>query len=75
MIHMIIYNIHLAGPRNPFRNVSVCRSGVESLTLGQLHSFVEIDHEIFSLVIILPLIQEGLLSVTIKSVRRVLLTA
>ena len=36
---------------------------------------MEIDHEIFSLVIILPLIQEGLLSVTIKSVGRILLTA
>ena len=28
------------------------------------HTFVEIDHEIFSTVILLPLIQEGLLSVT-----------
>ena len=32
---------------------------------GRLHSFVEIDHEIFSTVIIsLPLIQEGQLSVS-----------
>ena len=30
---------------------------------GQQHSFVEIDHEIFSMVI-LPLIQEGQLSVS-----------
>ena len=32
---------------------------------GRLHSFVEIDHEIFSVVIVcLPLIQEGQLSVS-----------
>ena len=32
---------------------------------GQQHSFVEIDHEIFSMVILsLPLIQEGQLSVS-----------
>ena len=32
---------------------------------GRQHSFVEIDHEIFSMVILsLPLIQEGLLSVS-----------
>ena len=32
---------------------------------GRLHSFVEIDHEIFSTVILsLPLIQEGQLSVS-----------
>ena len=36
------------------------------LTLqGQQHSFMEIDHEIFSMVLlILPLIQEGQLSVS-----------
>ena len=33
---------------------------------GRQHSFVEIDHEIFSMVILsLPLIQEGQLSVSI----------
>ena len=34
---------------------------------GRLHSFVEIDHEIFSTVILsLPLIQEGQLSVSVE---------
>ena len=38
---------------------------VASLILARLHTFVEIDHEITSMVIfLLPLIQEGLLSVT-----------
>ena len=39
---------------------------VGGLTLpGRQHSFVEIDHEIFSMVILsLPLIQEGQLSVS-----------
>ena len=40
---------------------------------GQQHSFVEIDHEIFSTVILsLPLIQEGQLSVTGKRMCTVL---
>ena len=39
--------------------------GVKSLIPAQPHTFMEIDHEIFSSVILLlPLIQEGLLSVT-----------
>ena len=38
--------------------------GVVSLIPAWSHTFVEIDHEIISLVILLPLIQEGLLSVT-----------
>ena len=34
---------------------------------GRQHSFVEIDHEIFSTVILsLPLIQEGALSVSVE---------
>ena len=42
--------------------------GVVSLTLAQSHTFVEIDHEIISTVILfLPLIQKGLLSVTSES--------
>ena len=42
------------------------RSQVQSLP-GQQHSFMEIDHEIFSTVILfLPLIQEGQLSVSGK---------
>ena len=36
-----------------------------SLILAQSHTFVEIDNEIFSMIILLlPLIQEGLVSVT-----------
>ena len=42
--------------------------GVASLFLAWSHTFVEIDHEIISTVIsFLPLIQEGLLSVTSES--------
>ena len=41
------------------------RSRVQSLPRSATHSFVEIDHEIFSTVILsLPLIQEGQLSVS-----------
>ena len=40
-------------------------SGVVSLIPGWPHIFVEVDHQIFSTVVLLiPLIQEGLLSVT-----------
>ena len=40
---------------------------------GQQHSFVEIDHEIFSMVILsLPLIQEGQLSVSGERMRTIL---
>ena len=40
---------------------------------GQQHSFVEIDHEIFSTVILsLPLIQEGQLSVSVERMRTIL---
>ena len=40
---------------------------------GQQHSFVEIDHEIFSMVILsLPLIQEGQLSVSGKRMYTIL---
>ena len=42
--------------------------GVVSLIPAWSHTFVEIDHEIFSMVILLlPLIQEGLVSVTRES--------
>ena len=37
--------------------------GVMSLIPARYHSFVEIDHEIISMAILLPLIQGGLLSV------------
>ena len=39
--------------------------GVLSSIMARFHTFIETDHEIFSTVILsLPLIQEGLLSVT-----------
>ena len=38
--------------------------GVVSLILARSHTFLEIDHEIFSTVILLQLIQEGMVSVT-----------
>ena len=42
--------------------------GIVSLIPVRSHTFMEIDREIISMVILLlPLIQEGLLSVTIKS--------
>ena len=42
--------------------------GVASLIPARSHTFVEIDHEIIStLILLLTLIQEGLLSVTSKS--------
>ena len=42
--------------------------GVVSLIPAQYHTFVEIDHEIISMVILLlPLIQEGLVAVTSES--------
>ena len=45
-------------------------SMVASLIAAGSHTFVKIDHEIISTVIILfPLIQEGLLSVTSESMR------
>ena len=41
--------------------------------LGRQHSFAEINHEIFSIVILsLPLIQEGQLSVSGKRMRTIL---
>ena len=41
--------------------------GVASLILAWYQTLVEIDHEIISKAILLPLIQEGLLSVTSES--------
>ena len=42
--------------------------GTLSLIMAPFHTFMEVDHEIFSIVILLlPLIQEGLVSVTSKS--------
>ena len=51
-----------AGPRK------TADPGVGSLIPAQSHTFVEIDHKLFSMFILLfPLIQEGLLSVTSES--------
>ena len=41
--------------------------GLQSLIQARSHTFMEIDHEIISTVILLPLIQEGLLPVTSES--------
>ena len=42
---------------------------------GRQHSFMDIDHEIFSMVILsLPLIQEGQLSVSVERMCTVLVT-
>ena len=41
--------------------------GFVSLILARPHTFTEIYHEIFSMVILLALIQEGLLSLTSES--------
>ena len=47
-----------------------------SSRLGRQHSFMEIDHEIFSTIILsLPLIQEGQLSVSGERMCTILLTA
>ena len=45
----------------------IADQGVINLIPVQPHSFVEIDHEISSTDILLPLIPEGLLSVTNES--------
>ena len=42
--------------------------GVASLILACFHTFVEIDHEIISMAILLPLIQEGMMSITSESI-------
>ena len=55
--------------REPFKTVADILSGGRGFDpcRGRQHSFVEIDHEIFSTVILsLPLIQEGQLSVSGK---------
>ena len=49
----------------------IANPGVESLILTQSHTFGEIDHEIFSMVILLlPQIKEELVSVTSESMCR-----
>ena len=47
-----------------------------STPAGQQHSFMEIDHEMFSVIILcLPLIQEGQLSVSGERMCTILVTA
>ena len=41
--------------------------GVASLILARSHTFMEMDHEIIFMVILLTLIQEGLLTITSES--------
>ena len=54
---------NVTGPHNTIANESHCWSRVQ-----EFHTFLKIDQEIFSTVILLlPLIQEGLVSVTNKS--------
>ena len=62
----IFYYHILTGPVAQSVTSLIADPGVMSLIQARSHTFVEIDHEkIFSMVIlILPLIQEGLLSVT-----------
>ena len=49
------------------QSVAYHQNQVASLILALSHTFMEIDHEISSMVIFLTLIQEGLLLVTSKS--------
>ena len=51
-----------------FEGVFDCRSGVASSIPARYHTFMEIYNEIiFMVILLLPLIQEGLLSVTSDS--------
>ena len=62
-----LYKVH-NGPVAQSVARPIADPGVVSLILTWSHTFVEIDHEIFSMVILLlPQIKEGLLSVTIES--------
>ena len=63
-INMLLINIKAEIHKKLFRVVSkFADTGVMSLILARLHTFVETDHKIFSVIYLLPLIQEGLLSV------------
>ena len=56
------------GPIRAVGNAFDCRSRDSKFDPAKSHTFVEIDHEIISTVILLlPLIQEGMLSVTRES--------
>ena len=59
---------HQTGPHSAVGSESTADPVVANLIQTQSHTFVEIDHEIISTVILLLLlIQEGLLSVTSES--------
>ena len=57
------------GPRSAIGSESGCRSR-EREFMTRSHAFVEIDHELFStFILLLPLIVEGLVSVTSEIMR------
>ena len=59
------------GPSSTIGSEPNAGPGVMSLIPARSHTFLGIDHERFSTVILLlPLIQEGLVSVTIESMCR-----
>ena len=67
LIHKEIPHMPLAELENELDSPSDWKPGGRGFSprRGRQHSFVEIDHEIFSMVILsLPLIQEGQLSVS-----------
>ena len=65
---MIPFYIYLTGPRSTICSPSDCRSRDRKFDSGPSVTFVEIYHEIISMVILLlPLIQKGLLSDTSES--------
>ena len=56
------------GPRSAVGSDSVCRYWDRESILARSQTLVEIDHEIISMdILLIPLIQEGLLSVTSES--------
>ena len=58
----------MPGPVAQFVASLIADPGVVSLIPTRPHNFAEIDHEIFfTAILLLPLIQEGLLSVTGES--------
>ena len=63
-----VYTSHIPGPIVQLVASPIADPGVVSLILARSHTFVEIDREIFSTtILLLLLIQEGLVSVTSKS--------
>ena len=60
-----VSNLQVGGPRIASVVSRIADPGVRSSIPAWSHAFMDIDHEIFTVVILLlPLIQEGLLSVT-----------